>query len=244
MVEGQACEGTRAAELRVDFVRKYLYVSDTQIGTGLHQVTGIADKIMRSMRAHGRGNWVCTPKDFLDLGSRAAVDQALSRLVKTDKLRRVGRGLYDLPRMSTILNRPAPTNLDAAINALARRDGIRIMPNGIIAANKLGLTNAVPAKADYVTDGATKTVKIGSRTVRFRRAGPSVMIWADRPAAPVVQALRWLGPHAASDSKTVSTLQRYLPDDVKEDLAKGMRYLPPWAVPIVGKIIDGQRTAA
>ena len=63
----------------------------------------IAHKIMKRVSAHGRGKWVCTPKDFLTLGSRAAVDQALSRLVKAGRLRRVGHGLYDMPRMSAVL---------------------------------------------------------------------------------------------------------------------------------------------
>jgi Family of unknown function (DUF6088) len=75
---------------------------------------------MRRVRAHGRGKWVCTPKDFLDLGNRAAVDQALSRLVKDGLLRRIGRGLYDFPRTSSVLNRPAPPNVDAAVDALVR----------------------------------------------------------------------------------------------------------------------------
>ena len=110
-------------------------------------MTGIADKIMQRVSVHNSGGWVCTPKDFLDLGSREAVDQALSRLAKAGRLRRVGHGLYDAPRISNVLNRTAPVNLDAAIAALARRDGVRIMPAGLVAANQLGLTNAVPAKA-------------------------------------------------------------------------------------------------
>ena len=122
---------------------------------------------MKRVSAYGRGRWVCTPKDFLDLGSREAVDQALSRLVKACQLRRVGHGLYDMPRMSDVLKRPAPVNLDAAIAALARRDGVRIMPDGLAAANQLGLTNALPAKASYVTDGSSRTLKIDGRTVRF-----------------------------------------------------------------------------
>jgi len=208
------------------------------------QMAGIADKIMRRVRAHGRGNWVCTPRDFLDLGSRAAVDQALARLVKAGQLRRVGRGLYDLPRFSTTLNRPAPANLDAAIAAVARRDNIRVMPDGIVAANRLGLTNAVPAKADYVTDGATRTVKIDGWTVRLRRVSPNIMTWAGRPAAPVVQALLWLGPRAAGDPQTVMTLQRRLPSDVKRDLAKGTNTLPDWAARIVSKVVDKQGAVA
>ena len=116
-------------------------------------MTTLADKIMERVSAHHGGRWVCTPGDFLDLGSREAIDQALSRLVKAGRLRRVGHGLYVRPRISSVLNRPAPVDLEAAIAALARRDGVRIMPDGLVAANQLGLTNAVPAKVSYVTDG-------------------------------------------------------------------------------------------
>jgi len=203
----------------------------------------IADKIMERVTAHGTGKWVCTPKDFLDLGSREAVDQALSRLVKACRLRRVGHGLYDMPRMSDVLKRPAPVNLDAAVAALARRDDVRIMPDGLVAANQLGLTNAVPAKTSYVTDGHSRTLTIDGRTVRFRHAGPSVMRWAGRPSAPVAQALLWLGPDAAADAQVVSTLSRLLPDSVKRDLFENSRDLPGWALPLARRITADQAVA-
>jgi hypothetical protein len=41
---------------------------------------------------------VWTPTDFLDLGSRNAMDQALSRMAAARDIRRITRGLYDLPR--------------------------------------------------------------------------------------------------------------------------------------------------
>ncbi len=203
-------------------------------------MTPMADKIMKRVSAHDNGSWVCTPKDFLDLGSREAVDQALSRLVKAGQLRRVGHGLYHMPRFSNVLKRSAPVDLDAAIAALARRDGVRIMPDGLVAANQLGLTNAVPAKVSFVTDGYSRTLKIDGRTVRFRHAGPSVMQWAGKPAAPVVQALRWLGPNTAADAQVVSTLSRRLPDDVKLDLLKNSRDLPGWALPLARDITSDQ----
>lgn len=210
----------------------------------IDQMTGIADKIMKRARAHGRGKWVCTPRDFLDLGSRAAVDQALTRLVKAGELRRAGRGLYDLPRISKALNRPAPMSLDSVVAAVARRDNIRVMPDGIIAANRLGLTNAVPAKADYVTDGATRTIKVDGWTVRLHHARPNLMNWIGRPGAQVVQALHWLGPRAAGDPQTVADLQRRLPDKVKRDLAKGANTLPDWAARVVGKVVHSDSAVA
>lgn len=106
----------------------------------------MANRIMEKVRAYDRGSWVCMPKDFLDLGSRAAVDQALSRLVQSGRLRRVGRGLYDRPRFSPVLNQSAPVNLNVAVDALKRRYRIQIMPNGLQAANQLGLTLQYPLK--------------------------------------------------------------------------------------------------
>ena len=175
------------------------------------------------------------PKDFMDLGSRAAVDQALSRLAKEDRLRRVGHGLYDMPRTSRVLKRPAPVDLNAAIDALARLDGMRIMPDGLTAANGLGLTSAVPAEVSYLTDGHSRNLNIGGRTVRFRHSSPRVMRWAGRRAAPVFQALRWLGRDEAADARVVSILRRSLPDDVKRDLLQNSRDLPigPWGLRVV-----------
>ncbi len=191
----------------------------------------LSDRIMQRMQAHGRGAWVATPRDFLDLGSRPAVDQALSRLVRSGKLRRVGRGLYDLPRISPVLKRPAPIDIDTVVAALVQRDGIRIMPDGAAAAHRLGLTRAVPAKASFATDGATRTVAVDGRTIRFRHVGPRVMRWANRPGAAVVQALRWLGPDTARDARVVSKLKR-LPDEVRQDLVQNIGDLPGWAHPL------------
>lgn len=206
-------------------------------------MSSLADKIMKRMQAHRRGTWVSTPRDFLDLGSRQAVDQALSRLVRAGRLRRAGRGLYDLPRISPVLRKPAPTDIDAAVAALARRDGIRCMPDGATAAHRLGLTHAVPAKSGYATDGATRTVAVDGRTIRFRHASPRVMRWADRPGAAVVQALRWLGPDAARDPRVASTLRR-LPDEVRLDLVRHIGDLPGWVQPLVHAAAAGEAEAA
>ena len=207
-------------------------------------MAGVASAIMKRVNARGRGRWVCTPKDFLDLGSREAVDQALSRLVMAGRLRRAGRGFYDRPRISAVLKRPAPVDLDAAVAAVARRDGIRIMPDGATAAHRLGLTNAVPARAGYVTDGATRAIAIDGGTIRFRHAGPRVMRWAGRPAASAVQALRWLGPDAVRDARVVAALKRNLPEAAKRDLARNGRDLPGWALPLARDLTAGDAVAA
>lgn len=205
-------------------------------------MASVADRITEAVAARGPGAWVCTPRDFLGLGSRAAVDQALSRLVTAGTLRRIGHGLYDMPRFSDVLGRPAAADIDAAVSALARRDGVRVMPEGMVAANRLGLTNAVPAKSGYVTDGPSRKLRIDGRMVRFRHGGRRIMRWSGRPAAPVVQALEWLGPDAADDAQVVEKLRRRLPDDVKDDLRQHIADVPGWAVPLAMGIV-GDRAA-
>ena len=215
-------------------------------------MTTISDKIMRRMVSQSKRHdrWVCTPTDFPDIGSRAAIDQALSRLVKRGDLRRVGRGLYDKPRYNPVLKGDAPANIDSAVKAIVRRDGIRIMKNGIYFANRLRLTNAVPAQIAYVTDGATRNIQVDGRTIRLRHAGPNVMRWFGKPAAPVAQALRWLGPLASQDKGIVSTLKNILPDHIKRDLIQNSAYLPPWAETIARAVAgefaktDRARTSA
>lgn len=200
------------------------------------QSLSLSEEILRRVRAHGQGQWVCSPKDFLDLGSRAAVDQSLARLTKDGKLRRIDRGLYDWPRYSTVLNRPAPASLGLIVATIARRDGIKVAPDGIVAANQLGLTTAVPAKASYITDGDSRLLKIDGATIQFRHAKPSLINWLNRPAGQVVLALDWLGAGAANDSKTIEILRQRLPDHVKQDLLKGIRHLPGWMTQLVKTI--------
>ena len=134
-----------------------------------------------------------------------------------------------------MLKRPAPVDLDAAVAALARRDGIRIMPDGATAAHRLGLTTAVPARASYVTDGATRTVGIDGGTIRFRHAGPRVMRWAGAggvggPGAALARSR--CRPRRA----VAAALKRCLPEAAKRDLGRNRRDLPGWALPLARDI--------
>lgn len=122
----------------------------------------IDSRIVAAIRSRGRGA-VFVPADFLEFGSREAVDVALHRLVRQGTIRRLARGLYDFPKEHPVLGPLAPSAEDIA-RALAGRDRTRLQPAGAYAANTLGLTEQVPAKMVFLTDGPAKTVKIGSMT--------------------------------------------------------------------------------
>ena len=80
------------------------------------------------------------PADFLDLGSREAVDIALHRLARKGTIRRLARGVYDFPKEHPVLG-PLSPSAEAVAKALAGRDRTRLQPAGAYAANVLGFPN-------------------------------------------------------------------------------------------------------
>ncbi len=83
-------------------------------------------------------------KALLHLGSRAAIDQALSRLVRRGGLLRAGRGLYVRP-VQTRFGTRAP-RVPAVLKALTAATGEMIVAHGAAAANSLGLTTQIPVR--------------------------------------------------------------------------------------------------
>jgi len=142
---------------------------------------------------------VWTPEDFADLGPRTAIDQALHRMVGHRDLRRVARGLYDSPRNNRLTGNPTHPHPRDVIDALARKGNVRIVVDGITAANDLGLTDAVPARIKVLTDGRLRPITLGNLTIEFQYAAPSRLYWAGRPAMRFVQALHWLRDMLSSD---------------------------------------------
>lgn len=209
------------------------------------QMSSVSEQIMRRVKAKRRGEWVCSPKDFLDLGSRAAVDKALSRLTQSGTLRRVGRGLYDWPRIVPVLNDAAPAELTEIVAAVARRDSIEIMPDNLVAANSIGLTNAVPAKVTYLINGRTRTINAGGWSIELKHAPAQLMIWGKSPARPFVQAIYWLGRDRVGDTQALSILSRSAPPQVKSTLMRQKGRLPAWAQMAAAKITSQEfaRTA-
>ena len=184
----------------------------------------------------GPQNSVWTAADFLDLGSRDAVDKALQRLIASNEIRRIDRGLYDRPGDNPLTKRSNPPDPRRVIDAVARRDQIRILVDGITAANDLGLTNAVPAKIVVHTDARLRPIKLGNLTISFKPTAPSKLFWAGRPAMRTVQALHWLRDvlgDPEENRRVTNTLRRLFENgeagrNISEDLREGLSSLPSW----------------
>ena len=191
----------------------------------------IANKILARIRCNPRAS-PASPSDFFDLGSRSAVDQALSRLVRRGKLYRVSRGLYALPRVSRLTGGLAVSSPDGVARSIARKLGLRILPSRPHASNLLGLSTQVPAKLIYLTDGRSRIVRAGPFTLQFRHASPRTMAVSGRIAPIVFQALRDLRRNGVSKSH-VARLCRLLRQKDKQDLLKNLPYAPGWMKPIL-----------
>jgi len=123
---------------------------------------------------------VFTPNDFLDIGTRAAVDQALSRSARRGVLRRLARGLYSLPRSHRIWG-PLPPPPEAVVAAVARRDGVRVIP-------------AAPGSVNaFLTEGRSRKLRIGKSEIALKHAPSRRLALAALPAGDVLLALLALG---------------------------------------------------
>lgn len=186
---------------------------------------------------------VWTPLDFLDLANRDAVDKTLQRMVKAGEQRRIDRGLYDKPRISRLTNRPATPDYRRVIDALARRDQVRMLVDDLTAANDLGLTNAVPARVVVHTDARRRSIQLGKLTIEFKRTAPSKLYWAGRTSMRIVQALHWLKDTLGSDrDRIVVRLSAVLADpeygpELRDDLRSGLRTLPAWMQRVVRELL-------
>jgi hypothetical protein len=188
-------------------------------------LSSVQDRVLARIQAAGRGS-VHVPADFLDLGSRAAVDQALSRLVRPGTIRRLARGVYDLPNHHRRLG-PLSPSLPQVAAALARSTGSQLQVSGAQAANQLGLSTQVPARLVYLTDGPSRTVRVGNRSIDFRHASPRTLAGAGTAAGVVIQALRHVGRAGVTDA-AIARVRAVLRGDDRAALQAHVSHAPAW----------------
>ena len=206
--------------------------------------TDLSSRILRRIETDPERVW--TPTDFVDLGGRAAVDKVLQRMVAARKLRRIDRGLYDRPRRNNLTGRETVPDYRAVIRAVTHRDQARFVIDGMTAANDLGLTTAVPARIEVLTDARLKPIKLGAQEIHFKPAAPSRLYWAGRPAMRVVQALHWLQDVLASPDERDRVARRLRklfadPDhgpEIQKDLHHGLSALPIWMQDFLRSLIS------
>lgn len=209
----------------------------------------IHDRITRAAPA---GVW--SRADFLDIGTPNAVEKALQRLTNRGDIRRPHRGLYGKPSTSQLTGKMVFPPRASFIDAIARRDKLRILVDGMTAANDLGLTTAVLARSAIYADTHPRTIKIAANagdpnatkpviyTLDFKRVSAKTAFWAGRPAMRVIQALGWFRDQRSNLEMVVDGIARYLEQSphrqaIIEDLRNNIHAIPAWVYSAVDIMI-------
>jgi hypothetical protein len=204
----------------------------------------IGFKIVARMK-RGRPSQVWIARDFAELGTRNAVDVALHRLEAKDLIRRIQYGLYDLPRIQgDVVVQP---DFASVLAAIVRRDGVKTLVDPRSAAERLGLAPETPTRLLVVlTSARLADIPLGGSAIHFRTVATSRLVWAGRPAAYFVQALRYLREDIERGEMAVLSKLRGILEDrgrdaIRKDLERGLGDLPVWLLPHVKKLLRPRR---
>ena len=194
----------------------------------------IREKIEKRFEHEERG-YVFTRKDFQDIAPAGTIGKLLFRMIEEGVIRRIGRGLFDYPKINPALGGQLSPDIDQAAKAIARKFRWSILPYGNLAANSLGLSQQVPAKITYLSDGPTKEVKIKNRVIYFKHARPKEIYADSFISGLVVQALKYFGKDRVGD-EIIFHLKQKLSHNEKSELLENIRYSTEWIYEIVQKI--------
>jgi predicted transcriptional regulator of viral defense system len=194
------------------------------------------DQIVTRIERLGDGK-AFSAKDFLDIASRTTIDVTLASLTHSGKVRRIRRGLYDMPKVNPALGGKLSPDIDEAARAIARRQRLKIVPEGAWAANLLGLSTQVPSKIIYLTDGPNNEVPIGRRSIYFKHARPKALAGLEGKIALVVQALRHLGKDGVGP-REIETLRAGMTAAEQRKLVKDTRFGVDWIYEIANRIAE------
>lgn len=183
----------------------------------------VAENILNQAKTLPEGALI-SAKEFLHLGTRAAVDQALKRLKERNELMPLYRGAYVRP-VKTRFGTRAPA-AEKVVERIAATGAETIVAHGAAAANSLGLTTQVPTKLVYLTSGRTRSFKLGAQVVEMKHAPQWMLLPLHRAAGEAVRALEWIGERRAAEALTA--LKQKLPQSTVDELIALRPVLPGW----------------
>lgn len=194
----------------------------------------VENKIAESLKKLQKGS-ILFVDDFLDFGNPESVKKALFRLEKKGVLVRIAHGIYLYPKKDKDLGILYPSAEQVAV-AIAKRDRARIIPTGIQALNKLGLSTQVPLKVVFLTDGAARSIKIGKRTITFKKTSPKNLLAEGEISSLVIQALKSIGQDKVEDDSLKKMLE-ILRKEKKKNILHDAKLAPAWINRILTSVI-------
>ena len=185
----------------------------------------VENKISAALKKRQKGS-ILFVDDFLDLGNSESIKKALFRLKEKGLLIRLAFGIYLYPKTDKHFGILYPSTEEIAI-AIAKRDKARIIPTGVQALNKLGLSTQIPLKVVFLTDGAARSIKIGKRTITFKKTSPKNLMVKGEISGLVIQAVKSIGRHKVND-EVLMKLLNILKKEKKETILHDAKLAPAW----------------
>jgi len=194
-------------------------------------------KNIRGRIADKGAGWIFSASDFADMSDRNSVDQTLFRLCKQGIIRKLATGLYDSPIINTRFG-PIPPDPDKVAQVLANKFDYHLQVNPAQAAHSLGLSQQIPTQAVYLTDGLSKTVRVGNQSLKFVHVSPKKMLGAGTRAGLVIQALYYFGKDNLDGDFLIPKIRALLNDKDKDTLMDLMPKTPLWMQPLLKRILQ------
>lgn len=193
----------------------------------------LTESILSAAESQPEGG-LLSPKEFLHLAGRAAVDQVFSRLTKEGQLLRVGCGLYTRPVSGRFGVRSPST--ESVIEAIAAVSGEVVVSHGAAEANALGLTTQVPTREVFITSGPARKLRLGNREIELKHGHRWQLALGRRLAGRVIRALSWLGPENARDA--LKKIGNQIPSEEWQAMRASRSMLPGWMALAVSEVTE------
>lgn len=201
-------------------------------------MVSIEEKIQKEILSKIEGT-LLFPEDFNHIGSSEAVRLALHRLCKNDFIIRITQGIYVRPKRSTLIGRILPTAEEVAYG-IAQRDRMKIVPTGVYALHALGISQQIPLKLTFLTDGAPREIKIGKQIIKLKPTTPKNLKALGRISSLVIQALRSIGKEKVTKNEELKIL-KLLRKESEENLRHDINLAPVWIQKIMSKALPNDK---
>ena len=194
----------------------------------------IHNQIKKQIKRKRKGNIIFS-NDFKELGSGDAIRQVLSRLCKEEFIIRLSTGIYLYPKISKQIGTVFPS-IEEIAKAIAKREKARLIPTGVYALNRLGLSTQVPMRVVFLTDGAPRVIKVGKKaTVKFKKTVPKHLSFKGEISTLVIFALKEIGKGNVTDSE-LQRIKEALVYEKQENIRHDAILAPEWISEIMIKL--------
>jgi hypothetical protein len=199
----------------------------------------IEEQIFKSIVKRGRGK-IYFGNNFSKFGSNDAVRQALSRLCKKGNLIRLSAGIFAYPKYSNFLGEYVNPSVEEIAKAIAKNEKIRIIPTGLYALNKLGLSTQVPMRVVFMTDGTPRSIKLqGEVAIILKKTIPKYLSFKSEITTLVIFALKEIGNGKVLENE-LQRIKEVLKHEKTEIIKHDAALAPQWISDILLKLIENE----